>query len=326
MSQRSIVVLLLVFLPAAGLAAEQGTRPQDAVGWLNLMAQAASQIAFSGTYVHQYGGRMESSRVIHAVDGSGEYEKLISLDGPPREIIRKNDDIVCYLPAAKLMKYDRKRARKFFPALLGSVPELLENYAPKLGPADRVAGFDCQWVFLESKDKLRFAHRFCAELASGLLLRSMMVSDKMEVLEQFGFTQLVIGSPITPEQIKSDYADKKGTWQTDNSALQDSAKMDSGWSVKSLPAGFKKVWEMKRKMLGKSEPVVHQVYSDGLASVSVFIESPQNSAAALAGPVHQGNYNFFFRSLQNHAITVIGEVPQTALQLIGNSITEPAAR
>jgi hypothetical protein len=30
-----------------------------------------------------------------------------------------------------------KRARKFFPALLSNVPELLENYSPKLGPGDR---------------------------------------------------------------------------------------------------------------------------------------------------------------------------------------------
>jgi sigma-E factor negative regulatory protein RseB len=323
MSQRGFVALLLVLVPAAGFAAEQTPRPEDAVGWLNLMAQAPSKVAFSGTYVHQYGGRMESSRVTHAVDGTGEYEKLVSLDGPAREIVRKNDDIVCYLPDAKLMKYDRKRARKFFPALLSNVPELLENYSPKLGPVDRVAGFDCQWVYLEAKDKFRFDHRFCAELAAGLLLRAMMISDKMEVLEQFGFTQLAMGSLITPEQIKSEYADQKISWQADNSALQDSAKVDSGWLVKSLPAGFKKVWEMKRKMSGKSQPVVHQVYSDGLASVSVFVESPQGSTAAIVGPVRQGNYNFFFRSLQNHAITVIGEVPQASLQLIGNSLTEP---
>jgi len=323
MSQRGLVVLLLLLVPASGFAAEQVSRPQDALGWLNLMAEAPSKVAFSGTYVHQYGGRMESSRVTHAVDGTGEYEKLVSLDGPAREIVRKNDDIVCYLPDAKLMKYDRKRARKFFPALLSNVPDLLENYSPKLGPMDRVAGFDCQWVYLEAKDGFRFDHRFCAELAAGLLLRSMMISDKMEVLEQFGFTQLSMGSLITREQIKSDYADQQSAWQADNSALRDSPRMDSGWLVKSLPSGFKKAWEMKRMMSGKSQPVVHQVYSDGLASVSVFIESPQASTAAIAGPVRQGNYNFFFRSFQNHAITVIGEVPQASLQMIGNSLSEP---
>lgn len=326
MIQRGIVVLLLGFLPVAGFAGAPKAQPQDAVGWLNLMAEASGRTAFSGTYVHQIGGRMESSRITHAVDSSGEYEKLVSLDGPAREVIRRNDDIVCYLPAAKVMKYDRKRGRRYFPGLVGNVSGLLESYTPKLGQVDRVAGFDCQWVMLEPKDALRFAHRFCAELASGLLLRAVIVTDKMEVLEQFGFTQIAISPQITPEQIKSDYAHNKGTWQADNSALQDAPKWDSGWSVKSLPSGFKKVWEAKRTMSGKPEPVVHQVYTDGLASVSVFIEPPANNPSPVSGLARQDNYNFFFRSLPDHGITVIGEVPQAALQLIGNSLTAPPPR
>src|SRR5437660_1635350 len=72
----------------------QEGRPQDAVGWLNWMAKSAAETVFSGTYIYQYGTRMETSRVTHAVDEAGEHEKVETLDGLPREIIRKNDEIV----------------------------------------------------------------------------------------------------------------------------------------------------------------------------------------------------------------------------------------
>jgi sigma-E factor negative regulatory protein RseB len=325
MSRRAIAITLLGLIPA-GFAAGQTPRPADAAGWLNLMANAPAQTAFSGVYIHQYGGHVETTRLIHAVDSSGEHEKLESMDGPAREVIRTNTDIVCYLPDAKVIKYDRKRARRFFPAMVNDVPVLLENYTASLGAQDRVAGFECQWVKLEPKDGYRFGHRFCAEANSGLVLRAMMLSSQQEVLEQYRFTQIVMGSSITSDLIKSEYADKKGVWQTDDSSLRDVLSADSGWSVKTPPAGFRKVLEVKRRMTGKPEPAVHQIYSDGLAAVSVFIEPPRNSATPPPALLRQGSYNFYVRNLPDHLVTVVGEVPQNSLKLIGDNLTAPERR
>lgn len=321
-----LVVLLPVAL-SAGLAMAQSakapeTRPQDPVGWLNKMIKSGAEATFSGSYIHQYGNRMETSRVTHMLDETGEHEKLETLDGRPREIIRKNDDIICYIPDAKLIKLDRKRARRFFPALVSNVSDITENYSARLGDIDRVAGYDCQVIVLDPKDGFRFGHRFCAELNSGLLLRATMVSEKMEILEQFAFTQLVMGSHVNRDLLKPTWTDKKGGWQTDNSALQDSLAVDSGWYVQSLPSGFKKILEVKRQMSGKPEPVIQQIYSDGLASVSVFIENAQPGEKPQAGLVQQGNYNLFIRSVpdQPFSVKVLGEVPRASLQQIGNSL------
>jgi sigma-E factor negative regulatory protein RseB len=303
----------------------QEGHPQDAVGWLNWMAKSAAETVFSGTYIYQYGARTETSRVIHIVDEVGEHEKLETLDGPPREIIRKNDEIVCYIPEAKLMKLDRKRARKFFPGLLSNVSSITENYSAKLGGVDRVAGFDCQIVILDPKDNFRFGHRFCAELTSGLLLRATMVSDKADVLEQFTFTQVAIGAPINRDLLKSTYVDKRKGWQTDKSALNRSYETDSGWHAKSLPAGFKKIVEVKRTMSGHADPVIHQIYSDGLASVSVFIETTQPGDKPQSGLLQQGAYNLYVRPMEDQpfSIKVLGEVPRISLQQIGNSLVSP---
>ncbi|HVK54377.1 MAG TPA: MucB/RseB C-terminal domain-containing protein [Burkholderiales bacterium] len=319
-------IVVVCAMPAGQALAQSAkgleTRPQDAAGWLNLMSTAATQAVYSGIYIHQYGGRMETSRITHIADESGEHEKLETLDGPPREIIRRNDEIICYMPDAKVIKLDRKRARKFFPGLLSNISNVTENYSAKLGEIDRVAGFDCQVVVLDPKDSYRFGHRFCAELNSGLMLRATMISDRTDVLEHFVFTQVGIGSPINRDLLKPSYADKKTGWQTDRSALQEASGPDSGWYVKSLPAGFKKIVEVKRAMSGRADPVIQQIYSDGLASVSVFIETSQPGDSQRLGLVQQGGYTFYVRSIEDQpfSIKVLGEVPRNSLQQIGNSL------
>ena len=99
-------------------------------------------------------------------------EKLETLDGPPREIIRNNENVTCYVPDNKTVIIEKRTARQF-PALL---PEQLtgitDNYVVTKGGQDRVAGYDCQVIALEPKDNLRYGHKYCAELASGLALRS----------------------------------------------------------------------------------------------------------------------------------------------------------
>lgn len=297
---------------------------QDPLVWLNMIARSVKEADFTGIYIHQYGHKVDTARITHLSDESGEQEKLETLDGLSREIIRKNEEVTCYIPEAKLVRIDRKKDRKFFPGLISNVSSILENYIAKLGGVDRVAGFDCQQILLNPKDNLRFAHRFCAELNSGLLLRATMLTDKSEIIEQFVFTQISLATPTTPihpDQLKPTYSTKNTGWQVEKAPFNDS-KPDSGWYVKSLPPGFKKLTEVKRTMSGKTDPVVQQIYSDGLASVSVFIESGTDKQS---GMIQQGSYTIFVRPLQESkpfTVKVLGEVPNVSLQRIGNSVAD----
>ncbi len=302
---------------------------QDPVAWLNMIAKAVKATDFSGTYIHQYGRKVDTARITHVVDESGEQEKLETLDGPPREVLRKNDDITCVIPQTKTIKMYRKNVRKIFPGLVSDVPSIIENYFAKLGGIERVAGFDCQQILLNPKDSFRFAHRFCAELNSGLLLRASMLNDKSDVLEQFVFTQIAIASPSAPisrDLVKSNYADsnKKPGWKVDDTGLQEVKSNESEWYLKGAPSGFKKIIEVRRAMSGKTDPVIQQIYSDGLASVSVFIESGTDKQQGL---IRQGIYNLYVRSLDSSPFTVkvLGEVPNISLRQIGNSITNKNA-
>src|SRR5215212_2990187 len=98
------------------LAASAHASDSDTLGWLKKMAAASRQLNYSGTIVYQHGGHVETSRVVHYVNSAGgEFEKLETLDGPPREVIRSNDQVICYLPAARVVLVEERNrsARNF---------------------------------------------------------------------------------------------------------------------------------------------------------------------------------------------------------------------
>lgn len=318
---RSDFAAALLLLGAMGCAGYAGAEPSDdAMAWLKKIANASRRVNYAGTFVYQHGRQVETSRIAHWADASGEYEKLETLDGPSREIIRNNDNVTCYLPDSKTVIIEKRTARQF-PALL---PEQLsgisDNYIVKKGEQDRVAGFDCQVIALESKDNLRYGHKFCAELVSALPLRARTYSDKNEMIESFAFTQLTIGSGVSKDMLKSRYAEKSKTWHVDKSALQKSeANANTGWMLKSHPAGFKKLTEMKRVTAGRASPVAHIVYSDGLAAVSVFIE-PMPKPPPPVGPAYQGAVNIYVRAQADQMVTVVGEAPARTVKQIAESL------
>ena len=66
---------------------------QVSLDWLKTVAFAAHQTDYSGVIIYQHDNLVETSRIIHVVEPGSEYEKLESLDGPKREIIRHHGQI-----------------------------------------------------------------------------------------------------------------------------------------------------------------------------------------------------------------------------------------
>ncbi len=297
----------------------------DAAAWLKKIVAASRQINYAGTFVYQHGSQVETSRIAHWADSSGEKERLETLDGPPREILRNNDNVICYLPENKTVLIEKRTARQFPAQLPEQLAGVFENYIISKGGQERVAGFDCQVVALEPRDNLRYGHKYCAELATGLPLRARAYNEKNEMVESFLFTQLVIGNGVTRDMLRSRYAGKSQTWRVDRSALdQNESNADSGWVLNNQPAGFRKLTEMIRSIAGRSTQVAHIVYSDGLAAVSVFIE-PMPKSPPPAGPTYQGAVNIYVRSQADRMVTVVGETPARTVKQIAESL-EPKMR
>jgi sigma-E factor negative regulatory protein RseB len=313
---KTVWSIVLLGFAAPLLAAEQ-----DGLTWLTKMANASRKLNYSGTFVYQHGDRIETSRIVHFVNpAGGEFEKLETLDGPPREVIRTNDQVTCYRPDTKTVIIEKRSARRF-PALFpDQLVGVADNYAVNVGDMDRVAGYDCQMVVLVPKDSLRYGHQFCAEAASGLPLRARTLSEKKLLIESFAFTEVRLGGRFSRDQVRSRYADQSRKWKVDHSALVLSdVPADTGWTLTRQPAGFKKLTELKRSIAGRGTMVSHIVYSDGLAAISVFIEPlPKNRPARSLS--HQGAVNIYVRPMADHMVTVLGETPAATVMQVANSL------
>ncbi|HET9404989.1 MAG TPA: MucB/RseB C-terminal domain-containing protein [Burkholderiales bacterium] len=291
------------------------------MNWLKKMASASRELNYSGTFIYRHGYRTETSRVVHYVNAAGgEFERMETLDGPIREVIRTNDQVVCYLPKAKTVLIE-KRGKRQFPAMLPDrLTGVSENYTVHVGEMDRVAGHDCQVVVLEPKDRLRYGHQYCADAGSGLPLRARTFNEKKEPLESFVFTELVIGGSFNRDKVRSRYAAKSRDWKVDHSGYPiNEVATDTGWVLTRQPAGFRKLTELKRSIAGRAFAVSHIVYSDGLAAISVFIE-PLPKVRIAQQLSHQGAVNIYIRPIADHMVTVLGEAPAATVIQIANSL------
>ncbi len=317
-----VLPFVILGLIAADVAHADNNNSQEAFALLNKMANASRQLNYSGTFVYQHGDRSETSRIVHYVNSAGgEFEKLEALDGPPREVIRNNDQLTCYLPNLKTVIIEQRNTQQLPVLIPERMMGIVENYTVRLAENDRVADHDCRVVLLEPKDNMRYGRSFCAEIDSGLPLRTRTINERHEAIESFAFTQLTIGGTFNQDKVKSKYAAKSKGWRVDRSALtiaQRQAK--TGWVVGNKPAGFKKTNEINRLIAGRHGSVSHIVLSDGIAAVSVFIESKPKERVVVQALAHQGAVNIYTRSHDNHVFTVLGEAPAATVMQIANSL------
>lgn len=320
MRQPLYTAVAVLGLMAAGAASADTLQQDEALRILQRIADAARELNYAGTFVYQHGDRSESSRIVHFVDGTGEYEKLETLDGPRREVIRNNDEVLCYYPDAKIVRSEKRVARRTFPALLPErLNSLTEFYRIRKGDAERIAGHDTQPLMLEPKDGLRYGHKLWADSATGLLLRARMINERNQVVEQFTFTQLAIGSGVTRDMVAPSFSVRPPEWRFDRFA-NNTPNAESGWIVKQFPAGFRKIMELRRSRQGSEVAMTHLVYSDGLAAVSVFIEPVATRRSIHEGLSQQGAINIFTRTIDDQVVTVLGEAPASTVMQIANSV------
>ena len=322
-----LAVAAAAAIGATGVAA-QDSSALGALDWLKKIADSSRTVSYSGTFAYQHGNRVETSRVVHYVNpAGGVFEKLETLDGPPREVVRANDHVTAYLPDARLVLVERRSTRHMPIMLPDKLADLTTHYDVKLQEIDRVGGFQCQWVVVAPKDKLRYGRKFCAELQSGLPLRSQVYNERSEVIESFRFSQLSLGGEFSRDQVTSKYEARAQAqqWRVDHSALNVLEQAAAtGWSVHNLPVGFRKLMEVKRTIVGRPIAMPHLVYSDGLTAISVFIE-PKMREVGAKPLVSQGAVHIYKRTSGDFVVTVLGEAPAATVMQIANSMESKSA-
>lgn len=313
--------LLMLLTCVAHAQTQVSSAPPDASAWLKKIYQASQKLSYTGTFVYRQGERSESSRITRLVDASGDIEKLEALDGTPREVVRKGDEVKCYLPDSMTVKVDRRSDHRSFPSLLpAQISGLSEHYTISLGETARVAGFACQTIILKPKDDLRYGYKLWADSGTGMLLKARIFNEKGDSVEEFSFTQLTVGGNISRDKLKPKLYQPGKQWRIEDAAVAPARLADAGWSVNSVPSGFHKVTEVRRN-LRHSHPVGQIVFSDGLAAVSVFIEPMEGRGDPVhAGLSSMGAVNIYTREIANHVVTVVGEAPAATVRRIGSRV------
>jgi sigma-E factor negative regulatory protein RseB len=78
---------------------------------------------------------------------------------------------------------------------------------------------------------------------------------------------------------------------------------------------------MKQRLQDKGAPVIHYVFSDGLAAISVFIEPLSDKQdMPKAGTYTTGAIGVYKRIVGKFLLTLVGEVPLRTLRKLGDGI------
>ena len=321
-STPAVRVRRLVPALALGIACSAQAAPNDATGWLQRALQAARTATYAGTFVHTNGDRISTVRVTHVNAAGDETEHVEPLDGPPHEIVRRNEEMFCYFPDAKTVRLDRRITARFFPSILrGTADQIAASYDVRLGGSERILGYDCQWIRLDPKDNLRYSQRVCAEFNTGLVIRARTFDEHRHVIEQYTFTDLKLGPHVARSDVRSIFEARVKRWTTDAQPRDEAKSVDTGWIVGDVPKGFQKVTELRRTLPGRPQPVSQLVYTDGVATMSVFVEPNAAPVRTNEAATEEGTTTFFVRPLGDQVVTVLGEVPLATAQQVGRSVT-----
>lgn len=315
---------------ASGAAwAQQGARPgagaaepvRSGLQWLQVIQAASRQLNYTGTIVFEQGGEVRSSRIVHYFDGTASHERLQMLDGKPREFIRRDDEVRCLYPESRRVLIERRFWQDSFPALGQAEPmQILQHYDIRVSGPDRVAGRDCEVVVVAPRDALRYGYRLCVEHVSGLLLKAQTVDERGAVLEQMAFSEVRIGEPIDRSLLQPSWSIEG--WRIERTEHQPADLASSGWLV-TPPPGFRKIKELARALrepADRGQLALQAVFSDGLATLSVFIE-PRAAARISADLAHgQGATHAHARRVGDALVTVVGEVPAATVRQVARGV------
>lgn len=312
---RHLALALLVLLGAAGTAMAGSSaemEPQAAAQLLSRAAEATREQSYTGTFIYREGVMRQVFRIAHLRDGDYELEKLETVDGPMREIIRTPTGVYIILPdvhrVVRTTRGDFGAGKPFNEELLGN---LGANYQVQRTEVERVAGRDTVVLTLLPRDGYRYGRRFWSDTSTGLLLRAALLSGQ-EQLDHFQFIQINVG-PITRDAVRPSME------LPQDAPPAGPTVADTGWSVRSLPSGFRKTREMLLPAPPGTMRPVQITFSDGLAAVSVFIE-PMGGRHPAPGLARRAGRMLYVRLLEDYIITVVGDVPPATVVDIGNAV------
>ena len=311
------ICAVAIFLAGFSMAGQAANDPE---WWLERMGTAMSQMSYQGTFIYISDGRMETMRITHVVDEHGTRERLSSLSGPQREVVRDESGVKWSSAEEGSVVADPVVSwPMFLDQSKRGLPGNSNYYQLKLRGRQRVAELSSQRVDIIANDSYRYGYSLWLETESGLLLKWQLTGQDGETLAKLEFTDLKIGSEVDRSELKYH---KPGKEQVSSGlpvgaakSLSESTPWQPGW----LPDGFR-VTANRAPSRQTDNRFQHLVYSDGIASVSLYVEPLENSAGVGLGLSRLGTSHVYGRKTDEVFVTVVGDVPAVTVEKIAQSV------
>ena len=304
---------------SAVYSAEDSPDPQVLI---DEMSKASRNLNYDGVFIYTLGKQMDTMRIIHKSGNDGSYERLISLTGHAREVIRDKDHVRCYYPENKAVVVEKSRLGKLISTYLPHpIKSISEFYIFELAGEDRIAGLESWVINIKPIDKYRYGYQLYIDKKSRLLLKSELKNQLGVTLEQIMFAQLSVLDDIDDALLEPSTSAEDFTWYKNSTSERPVEKdTDKQWKVTWMPAGFSMSEQSKEPMITSRMPVEHLIYTDGLAMVSVYVEKINQRPDVVIGASNFGGVNTYAIFAGGYQITAVGEVPKTTVKLMADSV------
>lgn len=294
--------------------------------WLVLQkaALAARELNYQGIFIYQNGNQARSVQITHMNDNGRELTRNMVLDnklqaGQAREVFSQGSDIVIFHPKNDKVIIEKRRGQNLFPAMLPvNLQSLKLSYIARVGMLDYVAGRQAQIIELIPKDAYRYSYKIWTDTEYGLLVKMTLLNDKTETLEQIAFQEL---SMLNSHDLNwfQPKIDASKNYVMEDATLPN--RVHTNWIVAELPPGYIKVDHIELMVNGKTSPINQMIFSDGIASVSLFIEPVIKGMRTKTGHKLVGSTNICANVINGYQVVVVGEVPLATVQMISKAVS-----
>jgi sigma-E factor negative regulatory protein RseB len=302
--------------------------PEEAKQWLERMTEALATKNYVGLLTHSTPSQSESMRIVHRVEDGASLERLVSLDGSGREIIRTRHEVHAYLPDRRVVLVEpRSDDGSLLKALPSPGARLDAFYDLDVRKGNKLLGRDVQVVDIKSRDRYRYGYRLWLDEKTAMPLRSLVSDGNGRPVEQISFTSLELLKHIPDKDVEPSVDATGFQWIRTGrrlAALPPPPVTGAGWRPLRLPPGFRLVASRLQVLPGSPVPAQHLIFSDGMAAISIFIEPSSASGTTPPESSNMGSANAYSTSIQGHVVTAVGEVPADTVREVATSVVPMA--
>jgi sigma-E factor negative regulatory protein RseB len=327
------LLALMLAAAAAGAALADGPTPaaapahrtsaeQTPTQWLERMNRAITTRNYDGTFSHWHGGRVEMLRIIHRMQDGVVSERLASLDGSGREFIRTGSNLACYLPDKRTVVVQQRPHEQPLVGFPAVDDQSASFYDIREVGRTRLNRHDTHVITVSPKDEYRYGYRLWIDDATAMPMKTQLCDAHGHIIEQIVFASLRLSAHIPDSAFRPEVSTEGFQWLRDAAPPLPPATAALAWNAMRLPPGFRMTVRSAQTLPGSANPVDHLVFTDGLASVSVFVEAqpPHGASPPVTQSATVGSSSAFSTVIDGHKITAVGEVPPATVQFIATQL------